>query len=143
MRNRELGNHDATFHLGHQNCLSTRCRASRRQFLKSLLVLGSGSMLPPNSLLGRLRQAASGGGGAVKPYRIEVHHHLLSPAYLGKSSGNSDWNATEQVSCCVLGGLDNVFNCQGRRYDRTSIIRNARSRVASTAACTVWSTFVL
>jgi predicted TIM-barrel fold metal-dependent hydrolase len=85
MRTRVLGNHDATLHLDHQNCLRTGFRTSRRLFLKSLVALGAGSMLPPDLVLERLGQGPSG-AGAVKPYRIDVHHHLLSPVYLSRTT---------------------------------------------------------
>jgi len=58
------------------------CLGSRRQFLKSAAILGAGAILAPRFLAG---QAAAGAG---KPFRIDVHHHLLSPEYLKRTSRN-------------------------------------------------------
>jgi hypothetical protein len=85
MRNLELGNHGRIFDLDRQNCGDGVRGASRRQFLKSLGVLGAGSMLSPDWLREQLGQAASG-SGTVKPYRIDVHHHLLAPGYMSRTT---------------------------------------------------------
>jgi 6-methylsalicylate decarboxylase len=85
MRNLELGNNGGILDLDHQNCGDRAPGASRRQFLKSLGFLGAGSMLSPGRLLGRLGQAASV-SGTVKPYRIDVHHHLLAPGYMSRTT---------------------------------------------------------
>lgn len=48
-------------------------RASRRQFLAGLGAFGAASMLP---------ELAFGQNGAGEPFRIDVHHHYASPAFV-------------------------------------------------------------
>jgi 6-methylsalicylate decarboxylase len=55
---------------------------SRRQFLQWLGALGASAILPQAA--GLAAQAASQAASA-KPNRIDVHHHLFSPAYLSRS----------------------------------------------------------
>ena len=49
---------------------------SRREFLGVLGAAGAGALLPD-----WLMAQATSGSGAGKPYRIDVHHHSISPAY--------------------------------------------------------------
>jgi predicted TIM-barrel fold metal-dependent hydrolase len=72
------------------NNLSTKsdftCCPPRRDFLGKLATLGAASLLPGDLLA----QSAGHGGhratARVKPYRIDVHHHLIPPAYLAEIS---------------------------------------------------------
>ena len=56
--------------------------ASRRQFLQSLGAIGASAILPRAA--GSEAQTASSVSSA-KLNRIDVHHHLFSPAYLSRS----------------------------------------------------------
>ena len=53
---------------------------SRRKFLQAAAIAGAGAAVAPR-LLGQ------GNGG--KPFRIDVHHHVLSPEYLKRSGRGS------------------------------------------------------
>ena len=57
--------------------LSCACCPPRRGFLGKLAALGAAAMLP-----GELMAQS-----AAKPYRIDVHHHLLYPGYLDEVAG--------------------------------------------------------
>ncbi len=50
------------------------CRPERRDFLGKMATLGAAALLPGELVAG------------VKPYRIDVHHHLVPPAYLAEIS---------------------------------------------------------
>jgi 6-methylsalicylate decarboxylase len=56
---------------------------SRRQFLGALGAAGAGALMPSWAMA---QSASAGGTGTGKPYRIDVHHHLLSPAYIKHST---------------------------------------------------------
>jgi predicted TIM-barrel fold metal-dependent hydrolase len=58
------------------NC--TASGASRRDFLKSLAAVGTGAMLPVNSLIAQVASPA----GDKKSGRIDVHNHITPPALL-------------------------------------------------------------
>jgi predicted TIM-barrel fold metal-dependent hydrolase len=51
---------------------------SRRRFLQSLAALGAAAVVPGNN---SIAQTTGGGPAAAKANRIDVHHHILSPAY--------------------------------------------------------------
>ncbi len=51
---------------------------SRRGFLQTVGVLGTGALLPANGLLGQ----AVAPGSRVVVGRIDVHHHMISPFYV-------------------------------------------------------------
>ncbi len=58
--------------------------ASRRQLLKTLAALGAGAILSPG-----LRTIAAGQGpegASEKPSRVDVHFHVVSPAYLKRTA---------------------------------------------------------
>ncbi len=65
----------------HERANSATCEArgdcwSRRRFLQAAAIAGAGAALAP-------RLVGQGNGG--KPFRIDVHHHVLSPEYLKRS----------------------------------------------------------
>jgi predicted TIM-barrel fold metal-dependent hydrolase len=70
------------------HCEAGGCRNARRQFLKTLGVAAAGAVLPAR-LLGNF-PAQMGGGATEKPFRIDVHFHVISPAYLKRTSRFSD-----------------------------------------------------
>src|ERR1019366_2801804 len=78
MKNCGYGNLDSATDTDKPFCSSTVSNASRRQFLKSLSVLGASAILP--GAAGFMAQTASQAGSS-KPTRIDVHHHLFSPTY--------------------------------------------------------------
>ena len=67
-----------------ENCVGSPLdpRASRRQFLQSLGALGASAILPQAA--GSTAQTSSQVSSA-KLDRIDVHHHLFSPAYVSRS----------------------------------------------------------
>src|ERR1700680_1525148 len=62
--------------LPRENC--TVSGASRRDFLKSLAVVGTGAMLPVNSLIAQVTPPT----GDKKSGRIDVHNHITPPALI-------------------------------------------------------------
>ena len=52
---------------------------SRRRFLQSLAALGAAAIAPGN--ISKAQTAGGRGPAAAKAKRIDVHHHILSPAY--------------------------------------------------------------
>src|SRR5581483_8079516 len=50
---------------------------SRRQILRQLAAIGAGAMLPVGGIVGQQSSPA----GRAKSGRIDVHHHMLPPAY--------------------------------------------------------------
>ena len=59
---------------GH-SALSCVCGMPRRGFLTGLAALGAGAVLP----------GCAGGGAALSQgKRIDIHHHLFSPAYVAE-----------------------------------------------------------
>jgi|HubBroStandDraft_6_1064221.scaffolds.fasta_scaffold07816_3 predicted TIM-barrel fold metal-dependent hydrolase len=73
-----LGRHVAVMNPGQENC-EPCIGASRREFLKSLGVLGAaGAILPAHKLLAQ----AVAPGARVVPGRIDVHHHMTPPFYV-------------------------------------------------------------
>lgn len=64
------------------------CDHARRQFLKTSGLLGMGAILAPSLMRGPLAQVA--GGAAEKPFRIDVHFHVISPAYLKRTGRFAD-----------------------------------------------------
>lgn len=55
------------------------CCTSRRQFLVSAAALGAGAILPSAAAYAQTRTGAGG------PGLIDVHHHILPPAYLAEA----------------------------------------------------------
>jgi predicted TIM-barrel fold metal-dependent hydrolase len=55
-----------------------RAGTSRREFLKSAVVVGAGTMLSASGLMAQTPSPT----GNVKPNRIDVHHHILPPSYM-------------------------------------------------------------
>jgi predicted TIM-barrel fold metal-dependent hydrolase len=49
----------------------------RREFLKSVALVGAGTLLSANGLMAQKLP-----GGDVKPNRVDVHHHILPPPYM-------------------------------------------------------------
>ena len=82
MRNCSYGNFGAATNTDKLLCPSTVSNTSRRQFVKSLSVLGASAILPGTA--GFMAQTASRVGSS-KPTRIDVHHHLFSPTYMSLS----------------------------------------------------------
>jgi predicted TIM-barrel fold metal-dependent hydrolase len=74
--------------MGHGSCRGARCGSSRRQFLRTLGALGAGSLCSPGLLGGAAGQMAD--GTTAKPFRIDVHFHVISPAYLKRTGRFSD-----------------------------------------------------
>ena len=68
--------------MGVANCGTHRFHRTRRQFLKTASVLGMGAIWSPSLLRNPARQAASD----EKPFRIDVHFHVVSPAYLKRTA---------------------------------------------------------
>jgi 6-methylsalicylate decarboxylase len=56
------------------DCSSCRLAATRREFLMSLGALGAAALFPGLSL----------GQSGTAPFRIDIHHHFLSPGYLAE-----------------------------------------------------------
>ncbi|HEY6241328.1 MAG TPA: amidohydrolase family protein [Burkholderiales bacterium] len=56
------------------------CCPPRRGFLGKLAALGASAMLPNELLAQSAAKAPAASGG--KPFRIDVHHHLIPPGYL-------------------------------------------------------------
>jgi 6-methylsalicylate decarboxylase len=60
------------------NCFcNTGAGASRRGFLSGLGALGASALLPGC-------QANGATGAAAKPHRIDIHHHIMPPAYVSE-----------------------------------------------------------
>jgi predicted TIM-barrel fold metal-dependent hydrolase len=70
-----LENHSV---LRNESARGCDCCTPRRNFLEQLAALGAAAALP-GDLLAQ--------GAAAKPYRIDVHHHLLYPGYLDEVGG--------------------------------------------------------
>ena len=71
----------------HENCRHGSCHGTRRGFLRTMGALGAGAILSPSLL----RSAAPQMSGATeKPFRIDVHFHVISPAYLKRTARFSD-----------------------------------------------------
>src|ERR1700674_1272554 len=51
---------------------------SRREFLKSVAVVGASTMLSASGLIAQTPSPM----GSAKPNRIDVHHHILPPPYM-------------------------------------------------------------
>ncbi len=58
------------------------CCIPRRDFLGRLAALGAAAILPPAEAFAQKRKA--GGTTRTRPHRIDVHHHILPPAYMGE-----------------------------------------------------------
>jgi predicted TIM-barrel fold metal-dependent hydrolase len=67
---------------GHSPCLATACgcETSRRSFLSGLLTLGASAALPGLAS----SPAAAASNSAPVRNRIDIHHHLFSPAYVNE-----------------------------------------------------------
>jgi 6-methylsalicylate decarboxylase len=74
--------------MGHGNCSNGACGDSRRQFLRTLGALGAGAILPAGLLRGAAGQARSDATGG--PSRVDVHFHVISPAYLKRTARFTD-----------------------------------------------------
>src|SRR3989449_6038930 len=60
-------------------------RSPRRGFLSKLAALGAAGALPGGLMAQEPRRAPVAARG--KPYRIDVHHHLMYPGYLEDAGG--------------------------------------------------------
>ena len=60
------------------------CSSPRRGFLSRLAALGAATVLPGESLAQEAKKSAA----RSKPYRIDVHHHLIYPGYLDEIAGS-------------------------------------------------------
>src|SRR6266853_4119464 len=60
------------------------CSSPRRGFLSRLAALGAAAVLPGESLA----QGAKKSAARSKPYRLDVHHHLIYPGYLDEIAGS-------------------------------------------------------
>lgn len=67
--------------MGHDHCRSGCGHGTRRGFLRTMGALGAGAILAPSLL----RSAPQMPGAAAKPFRIDVHFHVVSPAYLKRT----------------------------------------------------------
>jgi predicted TIM-barrel fold metal-dependent hydrolase len=76
--------------MGHENCEAGEHNKPRRQVLRMMGALGLGAILRPILLNGAAGQTAA--GGAEKPSRIDVHFHVVSPAYLKRTARFADPN---------------------------------------------------
>lgn len=74
--------------MDHANCRACEHRAARRRILKTLGTLGVSALLPPG-LIGR-GAAQTTERAAEKPFRIDVHFHVVSPAYLKRTGRFAD-----------------------------------------------------
>src|SRR5258708_15382803 len=60
--------------------LACACCPPRRGFLSRLAALGAAAVLPGELMAQGAKKAPAAARG--KPYRIDVHHHLMYPGYL-------------------------------------------------------------
>ena len=60
------------------------CCSPRRGFLSRLAAMGAAAVLPGGLLAQETKKSAARG----KPYRIDVHHHLIYPGYLDEIAGS-------------------------------------------------------
>src|SRR5713226_7885948 len=60
--------------------LACACCPPRRGFLGKLAALGAAAVLPGELMAQGAKKAPAAARG--KPYRIDVHHHLMYPGYL-------------------------------------------------------------
>ncbi len=65
--------------------LACACRPPRRSFLSKLAALGAAGALPGGLMAQEPKRAPVVAHG--KPYRIDVHHHLMYPGYLEEVGG--------------------------------------------------------
>jgi len=78
--------------------LSCACCTPRRGFLGKMAALGAAAMLPAGALAQATKPKAK---AAVKPFRIDVHHHLVYPGYLeeiGQQRSGSGFKWTPAMS---------------------------------------------
>src|SRR5712664_818026 len=66
--------------------LSCACCPPRRGFLSRLAALGAAAVLPGELLAQGAKKTPAAARG--KPYRIDVHHHLVYPGYLEEIAGS-------------------------------------------------------
>ena len=59
-------------------------RPPRRGFLSQLAALGAAAMLPGGESFAQSAQAHAVQTARGKPFRIDVHHHLIPPSYLAE-----------------------------------------------------------
>lgn len=69
------------------DCGAGGCDTARRRFLRTSGLLGMGAILAPSLARGPFAQATS---GLEKPFRIDVHFHVISPAYLKRTARFGD-----------------------------------------------------
>ena len=70
--------------MGHDHCGDNRGKPSRRDLLRTLGALGAGAIFSPG--LGRIAAGQMPEGATEKPSRIDVHFHVVSPAYLKRTA---------------------------------------------------------
>jgi predicted TIM-barrel fold metal-dependent hydrolase len=58
-----------------------RASISRREFLKSVAVVGASAILSASRLMAQTQSPT----GNAKPNRIDVHHHILPPPYMSRA----------------------------------------------------------
>ncbi len=72
-------------HIDNPATLSCPCCPPRRGFLGKLAALGAAAVLPGELIAQGAKKAPPAARG--KPYRIDVHHHLMYPGYLEDAGG--------------------------------------------------------
>jgi len=82
MTSREDPYSGAEAHSGQSDCSPRASHASRRQFLRTLGALGAGAILTESAGLAAQSSPATSRSALN---RIDVHHHLFSPAYMQRS----------------------------------------------------------
>jgi 6-methylsalicylate decarboxylase len=99
--------------MGHEKCVASECQTSRRQVLRTLGALGVGTVLTPSLLRSATRQMT--GSAEEIPSRVDVHFHVVSPAYLKRTArfvdpnrGNarSDTTLTRWTPALAVGEMD-------------------------------------
>src|SRR5258708_14443881 len=67
----EIGNKSSTVSVG----------VARRKFIANLAVCGAAALLPSNVLRAQMPSAS-----AIKPFRIDAHHHFSAPGFIAAIS---------------------------------------------------------
>lgn len=85
---------------------SCACCSPRRDFLGKLAALGAAAVLPGEALAQAARRAAA----PRKPFRVDVHHHLVFPGYLealgAQRSGSSpNWTPARSIEDMDKSGI--------------------------------------
>lgn len=88
------------------SCTDLSCCPPRRDFLAKLATLGAAALLP-NELMAQ----HVGHHAGVMPYRIDVHHHIVPPAYLAeiaarRAGANMSWTPELSIAEMDKSGIE-------------------------------------